>query len=103
MRRLIIDGAKICCRVTICITNRISTDRTRTISVAGCTSLCTVISRSMAAALRFLHRICERCSSSSRQEGHDVMELREELAHLLRALMRARHGAVRLESRRQVR
>jgi hypothetical protein len=36
-------------------------------------------------------------------EGHDVMELREELAHLLRALMRARHGAVKLESRRQVR
>ena len=27
-------------------------------------------------------------------EGHDVVELREELAHLLRALMRARHGAM---------
>jgi hypothetical protein len=27
-------------------------------------------------------------------EGHDVVELREELAHLLRALMRARHAAV---------
>jgi hypothetical protein len=31
------------------------------------------------------------------------MELREELAHLLRVLMRARHGAVKLERRRQVR
>ena len=36
-------------------------------------------------------------------EGHDVMELREELAHLLRALMRARHSAVKLESRRGLR
>jgi hypothetical protein len=36
-------------------------------------------------------------------EGHDVMELREELAHLLRALMRARHGGVKLESRRSAR
>jgi hypothetical protein len=36
-------------------------------------------------------------------EGHDVMELREELAHLLRVLMRARHRAVNLESRRQMR
>ena len=35
-------------------------------------------------------------------EGHDVMELREELAHLLRALMRARHS-VKLESRRGLR
>ena len=26
------------------------------------------------------------------EEGHDVMELREELAHLLRALLRARHA-----------
>ena len=25
-------------------------------------------------------------------EGHDVVALREELAHLLRVLMRARHG-----------
>ena len=25
------------------------------------------------------------------EEGHDVMELREELAHLLRAMLRARH------------
>jgi hypothetical protein len=31
------------------------------------------------------------------------MELREELAHLLRALMRARHGAVKLESRKGLR
>jgi hypothetical protein len=31
------------------------------------------------------------------------MELREELAHLLRALMRARHGGVKLESRRSAR
>ena len=29
-------------------------------------------------------------------EGHDVVELREELAHLLRALMRARHIAPKL-------
>ena len=36
-------------------------------------------------------------------EGHDVMELREELAHLLRALMRARHSAVKLESRQELR
>ena len=28
-------------------------------------------------------------------EGHDVVELREELAHLLRTLMRARHGAMK--------
>jgi hypothetical protein len=31
-------------------------------------------------------------------EGHDVVELREELAQLLRALMRARHITVRLNS-----
>jgi len=36
-------------------------------------------------------------------EGHDVMELREELAHPLPALMRARHSAAKLESRREVR
>jgi hypothetical protein len=30
-------------------------------------------------------------------EGHDVVELREELANLLRALIRARHGAVHVE------
>ena len=44
-------------------------------------------------------------------EGHDVMELREELAHLLRSmlsagrsgLMRARHSAVKLESRQGLR
>jgi len=30
-------------------------------------------------------------------EGHDVAELREELAHLLRALMRARHLAGRFD------
>ncbi len=29
-------------------------------------------------------------------EGHDVVELREELAQLLRALMRARHVTVKL-------
>jgi hypothetical protein len=33
-------------------------------------------------------------------EGHDVIELREELAHLLRALMRARHGAMKFDTRR---
>jgi hypothetical protein len=33
-------------------------------------------------------------------EGHDVVELREELAQLLRALMRARHGATKFDSRR---
>ena len=33
-------------------------------------------------------------------EGHDVAALREELAHLLRALMRARHLAGRLDSMR---
>lgn len=32
-------------------------------------------------------------------EGHDVIALREELAHLLRALMRARHGAMKLDGR----
>jgi hypothetical protein len=32
-------------------------------------------------------------------EGHDVVELREELARLLRALMRARHGAHRFDGR----
>ena len=29
-------------------------------------------------------------------EGHDVAALREELAHLLRTLMRARHGGFRV-------
>lgn len=33
-------------------------------------------------------------------EGHDVIELREELAHLLRGLMRARHGAMKFDGRR---
>ena len=32
-------------------------------------------------------------------EGHDVVELREELAQLLRALMRARHGAMKFDGR----
>jgi hypothetical protein len=36
-------------------------------------------------------------------EGHDVVELREELAQLLRALMRARHGALKFNSRRSER
>jgi hypothetical protein len=31
-------------------------------------------------------------------EGHDVVELREELAHLLRALMRARHVTLKLNA-----
>lgn len=31
-------------------------------------------------------------------EGHDVVELREELAQLLRALMRARHVSVKLNA-----
>jgi hypothetical protein len=31
-------------------------------------------------------------------EGHDVIELREELAQLLRALMRARHVTVKLDT-----
>jgi hypothetical protein len=31
-------------------------------------------------------------------EGHDVVELREELAHLLRALMRARHITLKLNA-----
>jgi len=31
-------------------------------------------------------------------EGHDVVALREELAHLLRALMRARHGGFRVNN-----
>jgi hypothetical protein len=30
-------------------------------------------------------------------EGHDVIEFRGELAHLLRILMRARHGAMKLD------
>jgi hypothetical protein len=33
-------------------------------------------------------------------EGHDVVEFREELAHLLRALMRARHGAMKFDGGR---
>jgi len=36
-------------------------------------------------------------------EGHDVVELREELAHLLRALMRARHITFRLNGARTIR
>jgi hypothetical protein len=32
-------------------------------------------------------------------EGHDVIEFREELAHLLRAIMRARHGEMKLDGR----
>jgi len=31
-------------------------------------------------------------------EGHDVVELREELAQLLRALLRARHVAIKLNA-----
>jgi hypothetical protein len=85
-----------------CIINRISTDRPRTISVAGYTSSCTAIGHSTAAGLRFRRRICALLELLE-AEGHDVMELREELAHLLRALMRARHSAVKLESRRGLR
>jgi hypothetical protein len=33
-------------------------------------------------------------------EGHDVAAMREELAHLLRALMRARHGGFRVNGGR---
>jgi hypothetical protein len=33
-------------------------------------------------------------------EGHDVVELREELAQLLRGLMRARHAAMKFDARR---
>jgi hypothetical protein len=33
-------------------------------------------------------------------EGHDVVELREELAQLLRALMRARHITIKLNAPR---
>jgi hypothetical protein len=36
-------------------------------------------------------------------EGHDVVELREELAHLLRALVRARHITVKLNGARATR
>ena len=36
-------------------------------------------------------------------EGHDVAELREELAQLLRALLRARHFAGRLDNARRQR
>jgi len=36
-------------------------------------------------------------------EGHDVVELREELAHLLRALLRARHITIRLNGTRAIR
>ena len=36
-------------------------------------------------------------------EGHDVVELREELAHLLRALVRARHITVKRDGARTTR
>ncbi len=36
-------------------------------------------------------------------DGHDVVELREELAHLLRALMRARHITVKPNGARAAR
>ena len=36
-------------------------------------------------------------------EGHDVVEMREELAHLLRALLRARHITIRLNGTRAIR
>lgn len=36
-------------------------------------------------------------------DGHDVVELREELAHLLRVLMRARHITFKLNGARATR